>query len=93
MARVYRFLPVVAAGVLLAACGDDAANMENVGQGGCQPLNFDHGVYYFPCTGADFANALSKFKSDNPTLSVTGMTGNGTFTYGKDRGYFVNTQK
>ena len=55
----------------------------------CQIIEYGSGVYYFDGIEADFANALSHFRSQHPELIQTAMTGDGTGGYGSDTGYFV----
>lgn len=53
------------------------------------PVNYGNGVYYFPVTEAAFGNSLSEFIAQHQTLEVMAMTGDGTKSYGWDKGYFV----
>ena len=53
-----------------------------------KPINFGHGVYYFPCTKKVYAVSLSAFLSDG-TKHIKAMAGDATKLYGNDRGYFV----
>ena len=50
------------------------------------------GVLYFDCRSMDFALALSTWKKLHPNKIITAMAGNGTGTYGYDRGYVVVTE-
>ncbi len=76
----------------VAAC-DPAADTANVGQGGCTPLDYRNGVFYFPCVESDFANSLSRFVAERPSLRTVTMTGNGNGGHGRDNGYFVLTEQ
>jgi hypothetical protein len=53
------------------------------------PIDYKSGVYYFPCVRAIFANSLASFLSEHPELKVTAMSGDATYGYGHDQGYFV----
>jgi len=81
---------VLAVATLLVAC-DNAADPTNVGSGNCfrEYVQYGNGVLYFPCTESDFGTALSLYLKLHPNVSVVTMTGNGTSTWGYDRGYFV----
>lgn len=52
----------------------------------------DGGVLYFDCVGKDFATALGKWQKLHPEKKILAMAGNGTGTYGYDKGYFVVTE-
>ena len=81
---------LIAALLMMTGCEEEEpANSTNVGGVGCTPVDYNNGVYYFPCRKAEFANGVSKFLADNPNAIVTATTGNGTSTHGYDDGYFV----
>jgi hypothetical protein len=82
-------LILAAIGVVVFLTHDDTADSGSVGGVGCMPLDYKNGVYYFGCTGAEFGNALSRFRVEHPDDEVVSMTGNGTGAYGTDQGYFV----
>jgi hypothetical protein len=56
-----------------------------------EPVSYNNGVYYFDCTGKDFAVSLSKFlQKQGPGLEVKAMSSDGTsIFYGRNQGYFV----
>ncbi len=86
MKKFFWLLPLA---LLAGACSKGAADPAKVGASACAPVDYAHGVFYFPCTDADFANGLSNYLRDHPNLEVTSTTGNGTGGYGYDIGYFV----
>lgn len=51
-------------------------------------LYYGNGVYYFYSTNKEFGVALSSFLSDS-SKQVLSVTGDGTDSYGEDRGYWV----
>ena len=77
---------------LLAGCGPQPRDEKNVGINtatSCPPVNYQNGVYYFPCNMATFANAVSDFVEKNKNLRIVAVTGDETAGHGTDQGYFV----
>ncbi len=80
---------LIAVIIFLASCGT-AGNPGKVNNTQIvNPVDYGHGVYYFPTTEAGFGNSLSKFIAGHPTLEIKAMASDGTSGYGMDRGYFV----
>lgn len=52
----------------------------------CTPIDYDNGVWYFPCHQRSFGKALAKFAKGKEILSITG---DGTAAHGVDQGYWV----
>ncbi|KKU50119.1 MAG: hypothetical protein UY47_C0004G0022 [Parcubacteria group bacterium GW2011_GWB1_49_7] len=89
-----RLICVLFLAAILAAC-DLAANPKNIKnvaaaeQESKDFLNYGNGVYYFPLTGANFGNALSKFLATHQCPANFSVAGSGTGGYGRDEGYWV----
>jgi hypothetical protein len=58
----------------------------------CYPIDYDNGVYYFPCNKADFGNSLSSWKAVHKNEIVTSIATNDADGYETTIGYFVNTE-
>lgn len=72
-----------------------AADVEPVN---VDPIDYGNNVYYFPKNKTEFANALSAFIANNPSLEVVAMASDGTGmargqVRGHDVGYFVVFKK
>lgn len=94
------FLIISVAILILCGCDNNSGNKNPIthirGNEGREtidvrdPIYFGNGVYYFGCIGTIFANSLSYFMQNQDSLvEVKAMTGNTTWGYGKDCGYFV----
>lgn len=79
--------------VLVAGCGSPAGDPQNIGKSGCASLQYGKGLYYFPCTQADFGNALFTFRSQRPGAKILAIAGDETGGYGRTIGYFVVTDE
>jgi len=76
--------------VVIAGCAADTIDTDKVGTTQIyEPIDYKNGVYYFPCTSTAFDNSLSAFIEKHPELRCVGMSGDGTFGHGYDRGYHV----
>jgi hypothetical protein len=80
--------------IVSIGCDDTAnpGNVKNVAEQNTTTVNglvdYGHGVWYFPYTGAEFGNALSSFIGDRGKQPIA-MSPNDTGEYGKTIGYFV----
>jgi hypothetical protein len=68
----------------LLGCRDDSASTGSNASVVYSPTNYDNGVVYFSCVGAEFAHSLSVYLSSHQNLKVEAMCGDGI-----DCGYFV----
>jgi hypothetical protein len=59
----------------------------------CHPTDYHNGVFYFPCKGQEFGDAIAKFIADNAngnqTMQVCSISGDGSGFYGSDTGEYV----
>lgn len=85
-------------GMLAAACyvAGCVSVEDGPGQPGITvvaPVDYGSGVLYFRATEADFAASLAAYKKDHRCVAVEAMTGDGTWSHGKDCGYFVSVRR
>lgn len=96
MKKIVVILVMIAIGIVaIGGCSpsNNANDPKNVGISASAPVNYGNGVYYFPVTKANFANALSGFLRDHPEMKVSAIAGDGDHGYGIDQGYFVIFEK
>lgn len=75
------------------ACAGSASDSGDVKKNSsAKYIDYGNGVFYFPCTGDDFGNALSKFITGHPKCTVSSMASDGAHISGIDAGYFVVCQ-
>lgn len=56
----------------------------------CATVDYQNGVYYFPCIDEYFGNALSRFKGEHPGMHVEAIASNGVGIYRIGAGFFVS---
>ena len=85
------FMLLIGAIFLISACGDSAANSENVDleYSTTDVIDYGNGVYYFPHTNHSFGNALSSFINANSELELTALTVNIDDDGEGEDGYFA----
>lgn len=58
----------------------------------CNPRDYLNGVYYFPCAGHKFGQALSKFKEQRTSLRINTITSDSAHYGGATTGYFITVE-